>query len=89
MKWLSHDADETESIGAALGARLPKGAVVTLSGDLGAGKTAFARGVLRGLGYTDRVTSPTFAVANEYQTNGTSVVQIGRASCRERVSPPV
>ena len=47
---------------------LKAGDVVAFSGDLGAGKTAFTRGVLHGLGYEGRVTSPTFAIANEYET---------------------
>ena len=53
---------------------IPPGDVVTLDGDLGAGKTAFARGVLRGLGYPGRVTSPTFAIANEYSAPDGTVV---------------
>ena len=68
MEFLSHSAEETEAFGARYAAGLVPGDVVTLDGDLGAGKTAFARGVLRGLGYEGRVTSPTFAIANEYDT---------------------
>ncbi|MCB6366213.1 tRNA (adenosine(37)-N6)-threonylcarbamoyltransferase complex ATPase subunit type 1 TsaE [Intestinibacillus massiliensis] len=68
MEYCSHSAEETEQAGARYAATLSPGDVVTLDGDLGAGKTAFARGVLRGLGYGGRVTSPTFAIANEYET---------------------
>lgn len=68
MEFFSHSAEETEAFGVRYAAQLAPGDVVTLDGDLGAGKTAFARGVLRGLGYEGRVTSPTFAIANEYDT---------------------
>lgn len=68
MEYLSNSAEETEEIAAAYARTLRPGDVITLDGDLGAGKTAFARGVLRGLGYTSSVTSPTFAIANEYET---------------------
>jgi tRNA threonylcarbamoyladenosine biosynthesis protein TsaE len=57
---------ETVSAGRALGRRLVAGAVVALYGGLGAGKTAFVRGLAEGLGLTARVTSPTFTVVNEY-----------------------
>lgn len=73
MEFLSHSAEETEAIGAQFAKTLLPGDVVTLDGDLGAGKTAFARGVLRGLGYEGRVTSPTFAIANEYDTEAVPV----------------
>ena len=66
MELLSHSPDETEAIGARLAERLGPGAVVAFTGELGAGKTAFTRGLARGLGVTDRVTSPTFTIVNEY-----------------------
>jgi tRNA threonylcarbamoyladenosine biosynthesis protein TsaE len=59
-------AAETERIGALLGQKLERGMVVVLTGELGAGKTAFARGVARGLGVRDPVTSPTFTLIQEY-----------------------
>lgn len=58
--------EETEAVGCAFGKTLAAGALVALRGELGAGKTAFARGVAQGLGITARVTSPTFALVNEY-----------------------
>ena len=67
MEYLSHNERETEALGAALAARLRPGDVVAYLGDLGAGKTAFTRGLARGLGVTDRVTSPTFTIVNEYE----------------------
>lgn len=70
MHKITHSDTETEQVGAAFAKTLVPGDVVTLDGDLGAGKTAFARGVVRGLGYQGRVTSPTFAIANEYSTPG-------------------
>jgi tRNA threonylcarbamoyladenosine biosynthesis protein TsaE len=60
------DADATLRAGQALGAALVPGMVVTLAGDLGAGKTTFARGVLRGRGWTGAVKSPTFALVEHY-----------------------
>ena len=67
MELLSHSPEETEDIGARLAQRLEPGAVVAFTGDLGAGKTAFTRGLARGLGIPDRVTSPTFTIVNEYE----------------------
>ena len=57
---------ETEAAGAAFAAELPGGAVVALYGGLGAGKTAFVRGMARGMGINARVSSPTFTIVNEY-----------------------
>ena len=67
MEYLSHSEAETEALGQALAARLRPGSVVAYRGDLGAGKTAFTRGLAKGLGCTDRVTSPTFTIVNEYE----------------------
>ena len=66
MEFLSHSVSETEQIAQQFAASLHPGDVVAYSGDLGAGKTAFTRGLARGLGYTGRVTSPTFNIVNEY-----------------------
>lgn len=60
------DAGETETVGAGLGAVLQPGDVVLLSGGLGAGKTSFARGMLRGAGYRGDVASPTFPIRIDY-----------------------
>ena len=59
--------EETERLGEALANALVPGAVVAFTGDLGAGKTAFVRGMARGLGISQRVTSPTFTMVNEYE----------------------
>ena len=66
MEFLTNSPEETEQIGAALGEILRPGAVLAYRGDLGAGKTAFTRGLARGLGYADPVTSPTYTIVNEY-----------------------
>lgn len=65
--YLARSEEETERIGEALAARLGGGDVVAYTGGLGAGKTAFTRGLARGLGYRGRVTSPTFTLVNEYE----------------------
>jgi tRNA threonylcarbamoyladenosine biosynthesis protein TsaE len=59
--------DETEAAGERLGRTLGAGAVVALTGELGAGKTCFVQGLVRGLGATVRATSPTFVLVNQYQ----------------------
>ena len=66
MDYLSHSPEETEQLGEQLGRTLRPGSVVAYRGDLGMGKTAFTRGLARGLGCTCRVTSPTFTIVNEY-----------------------
>ena len=66
MEFLTNSPEETEKVGAALGKILTPGAVLAYRGDLGAGKTAFTRGLARGLGYGEPVTSPTYTIVNEY-----------------------
>ena len=66
MEFITHSPRETESLGQKLGRCLPAGTVIAYRGDLGAGKTAFTRGLARGLGITDMVTSPTYTIVNEY-----------------------
>lgn len=67
MEYISHSEAETEAIGERLAAALSPGAVVAYRGGLGMGKTAFTRGLARGLGCRGRVTSPTFTIVNEYE----------------------
>ena len=64
--FLAKSEDETEKIGEEFAKRLKAGDLVALCGGMGMGKTAITRGIARGLGYTDRVTSPTYAIVNEY-----------------------
>ncbi len=66
MRYESHSPLETEALGQRLAAGLRPGQVIALRGDLGVGKTAFTRGLARGLGITDPVTSPTYTIVNEY-----------------------
>ena len=66
MEFLTNSPEETEAVGAALGKILSPGTVLAYRGDLGAGKTAFTRGLARGLGYSEPVTSPTYTIVNEY-----------------------
>ena len=67
MELVSSAAEETEAIAARLAADLRLGDVVTVSGELGSGKTTFVRGACRGLGVTDPVTSPTFTIGHRYR----------------------
>ena len=66
MNYTTRSAAETELLGARLAQRLRPGDVIALRGGLGAGKTAFTRGLARGLGIEEAVTSPTYTIVNEY-----------------------
>ena len=66
MEFITHSPEESERIGAALGNILKPGTVIAYRGDLGAGKTAFTRGLAQGMGSTELVTSPTYTIVNEY-----------------------
>ena len=65
--YISRSEAETEAIGEKFAENLASGTVVAMYGDLGAGKTAFVRGMARGMGLTCRVSSPTFTIVNEYE----------------------
>ncbi len=64
--FISHSPAETEALGEQFGRRAQSGLVIALSGELGAGKTQFVKGLARGLGVSSRVHSPTFTLVNEY-----------------------
>ena len=66
MIFNTNSPEETEALGQKIAAQLQPGTVIAFQGDLGAGKTAFTRGLARGLGAADRVTSPTYTIVNEY-----------------------
>ena len=66
MEFITHSPEETEKIGEALAKSLQPGTILAYRGDLGAGKTAFTRGLARGLGCKETVTSPTYPIVNEY-----------------------
>ncbi len=66
QKFISKSPQETEAIGKALGEKIESGCVIAYRGGLGMGKTCFTRGIAQGLGSSDTVTSPTFALINEY-----------------------
>ena len=66
MEYITNSPSETEAVGAALAKCLKPGAIIAYRGDLGAGKTAFTRGLARGLGVKEPVTSPTYTIVNEY-----------------------
>ena len=67
QEYLTHSEAETEQAGADFARTLPDGTVVAMYGELGSGKTAFVRGMARGMGLTCRVSSPTFTIVNEYE----------------------
>ena len=64
--FISRSEAQTEAVGEQFAKNLADGTVVAMYGDLGAGKTAFVRGMARGMGLTCRVSSPTFTIVNEY-----------------------
>ena len=67
MEFCTNSVQETEQLGRRLGERIAGGTVIAYTGDLGAGKTAFTRGLALGLGIDMQVTSPTFTIVNEYE----------------------
>jgi tRNA threonylcarbamoyladenosine biosynthesis protein TsaE len=73
---ISTGPEQTVALGRAFGQTAHAGMIVGLKGDLGAGKTQFVRGVAAGLGATDRVHSPTFALINEYLTGRLPIFHI-------------
>ena len=71
MEAVFYNVNETEKFAEEFAKKLKKGDVITLDGDLGAGKTAFVRGLAKGLGLSDTVQSPTFTIVNEYRHGDT------------------
>ena len=65
-EFITNSELETEQLGERIAKAVSGGAVIAMYGDLGAGKTAFVRGMARGMGLTCRVSSPTFTIVNEY-----------------------
>jgi tRNA threonylcarbamoyladenosine biosynthesis protein TsaE len=70
---VTHSPEETEALGAALAVRLAAGDVVTVSGELGSGKTTFVRGACVALGVREHVTSPTYTIGHRYHGDGVEV----------------
>ena len=70
LKTVTHSPEETHAFAKALGARVRPGCCIAFFGGLGAGKTTFTRGLAEGLGLPDLVSSPTFALVNEYNAPG-------------------
>ena len=66
-EYITHSRAETVALGRQLARVLPPGALIAFTGSLGAGKTAFCQGLAEGLGCTDPVSSPTFAIVNYYR----------------------
>ncbi|MGM9613981.1 MAG: tRNA (adenosine(37)-N6)-threonylcarbamoyltransferase complex ATPase subunit type 1 TsaE [Oscillospiraceae bacterium] len=66
MVYITNSEAETEALGAEIAQKLPDGSVVAFYGELGSGKTAFVRGMARGMGIDALVNSPTFTIVNEY-----------------------
>ena len=65
-QFISNSTEETEIFAASLADKISGAAVIAMTGDLGAGKTAFVRGLAKGVGFTGEVSSPTFAIVHEY-----------------------
>ena len=93
MQYISHSVSDTEAFGCRLAQQLQPNTVVACRGGLGMGKTALTRGIARGLGYTGRVTYPTFTIVNEYWTIWTAAAcawwngaKMWRTPCRRTPS---
>ncbi len=71
--YITHGEAETEALAQSLADSIPDGTVIAMYGDLGAGKTAFVRGLARGMGLSCRVSSPTFTIVNEYDGERTLI----------------
>ena len=67
MEKISNGPDITESLGFDFSNKIGKGSIVTIEGDIGAGKTTFIKGILKGFGYNGNVNSPTYTLINEYE----------------------
>jgi tRNA threonylcarbamoyladenosine biosynthesis protein TsaE len=67
LEWTTASSEETMALAEALAKKLNRGTVITLEGDLGAGKTTFTKGLAQGLGVSRVVNSPTFTILKEYQ----------------------
>lgn len=67
MKYITNSYEETERAAADFAGTLKGGEVIAMYGDLGAGKTAFVRGMARAIGISSHITSPTFTIVNEYE----------------------
>ena len=66
MEKISNSPDDTENMGYLFSEKINQGDIILINGGLGAGKTTFIKGVLRGLEYTGNVNSPTYTLVNEY-----------------------
>lgn len=69
LRVITNSVTETESFAEKIGQRVKSGTVIAYFGGLGMGKTAFTRGLARGMGITQAVSSPTFAIVNDYGGN--------------------
>lgn len=70
MTILTHSPAETQAFAETLGRQMKKGTCIAFAGSMGAGKTTFTRGLAKGMGLPDEVSSPTFALVNEYHGEG-------------------
>ena len=73
MQIISNSQEDTMALGKKIARGLKQGMIIILTGDLGAGKTKFTEGVLDYFGLTDEISSPTFTIVNEYQTENLNI----------------
>ena len=76
MTWTTYSPEQTERLGQQLAQLLRPGDVIAYQGDLGAGKTAFTRGLARGLGISEPVTRPTYTIVNEYLSGRAATISL-------------
>ena len=86
--YISHSPEQTEQIAAEFASTLKSGDVIAYKGPMGAGKTAFTRGLCRGLGLDDPVSSPTFALVHQYGNGEHALYHIEWSENIEAVLPP-
>jgi len=85
----TQSSEETIGIGASLASELPESAILTLEGDLGAGKTTFVKGLARGYGIQETITSPTFNIFNCYRSEDRKTTLLHMDAYRLEEAPNV
>ena len=73
MRFVSNSEEDTKKLGKEIASKLEKGMILLLSGDLGSGKTKFTEGILSYFGLENEISSPTFTIVNEYDSDALKI----------------